>query len=155
MAKANPFFDFDPAKMPEFAKLPDYSKMLSDLKLPGVDMDTWMSVNKRSFEAMTAASQTAVQCAQAVAQRQGEILRQAMEGTGRAAKDMVAAGSPEEKAARQAELAKEAFAAAATNMRDLAEMVTKSTAEAFDTVTKRMTENLEEIRASLVRKQAK
>ena len=24
MAKANPFFDFDPAKMPEFAKLPDY-----------------------------------------------------------------------------------------------------------------------------------
>ena len=48
-----------------------------------------------------------------------------------------------------------AFAAAATNMRDLAEMVTKSTAEAFDTVTKRMTENLEEIRASLVRKQAK
>ena len=34
MAKANPFFDFDPAKMPEFAKLPDYSKMLSDLKLP-------------------------------------------------------------------------------------------------------------------------
>ena len=66
-----------------------------------------------------------------------------------------AAGSPEEKAARQAELAKEAFAAAATNMRDLAEMVTKSAAEAFDTVTKRMTENLEEIRASLVRKQAK
>ena len=49
----------------------------------------------------------------------------------------------------------EAFAAAGTNMRDLAEMVTKSTAEAFDTVTKRMTENLEEIRASLVRKQAK
>jgi phasin family protein len=152
MAKA---FDFDPTKMPEFGKLPDYTKIMSDFKFPGVDMETWMAMQRRNFDALTQAHHLAIQCAQSVAQRQGELFRQAMDEARRVTKDMTAAGSPEEKAARQAELAKEAFTVATANMRELAEMVTKSTNEAFDLISKRISDNLDEIKTALVKKQAK
>jgi phasin family protein len=155
MAKANPFFDFDPTKMPEFGKLPDYSKLLSEFKFPGLDMETWMSVQKRNFEALTAANQLAVQCAQSVAQRQTELLRQAIDEARRVTAEMTGTASPAQKAARQAELAKEAFTVATANMRELAVMVTKSSNEAFDVISKRVTESFDEIKAALDQKHDK
>ncbi len=154
MAKVNPF-DLDPSKMPEFGKLPDYSKIMSDFRFPGIDLETWMAVQKRNFEALSEANHLAVQCAQSVTQRQAALLRQTMEDVRRVTREMTASGSPEEKAARQAELAKEAFVVATTNMRELAEMVAKSTNEAFDVISKRVTESLDEIKDALAKKQAK
>src|SRR6266404_1802907 len=46
----------------------------------------------------------------------------------------------------RADLAKEGFEKALTNMRELAEMATKSQKEAFDVVRKRIEENVEGIR---------
>ena len=96
-----------------------------------------------------------MQCAQSVAQRQGELLRQTMEEARRVTQEMTAAGSPEEKAAKQADLAKEAFVLATTNMRELAEMVAKSNNEAFNVISKRITEGLDEIKSAMVKKPAK
>ena len=73
---------------------------------------------------------------QAVAKRQTEIFRQVMEESTAAMKSVMAAGSPEDKAARQTELTKEAFKRAIANMRELAEMVAKSQGEAFEVINK-------------------
>ena len=53
--------------------------------------------------------------------------------------------------AKQTELARKAFEQALANMRELAEMVSKSNTEAFAIINKRVTESLQELK-SLVAK---
>src|SRR5690348_7862510 len=110
----------------------DPRKMLGDFKMSGVDMEQLAASQRRNLEALTAANQLAVEGIQAVARRQSEILRQMMEEALHAVRDVMSAGSPEDKATRQTELMKEAFTRAISNMRELAEMVSKSQGEAFD-----------------------
>jgi phasin family protein len=149
MAKSgNPFGDFD------FSKMMDPSKMMGDFKVSGVDMDQVVASQRRNLEALTAANQLAVEGMQAIARRQAEILRQMMEEASQAMRDVMSAGSPEDKAARQTELAKEAFKRAISNMRELAEMVAKSQGEAFDVINKRVTDSLDEVKGLIAKKAA-
>lgn len=150
MAKPNnPFGDFD------FTKMMDPSKMMSDFKMSGVDMEKVVASQRRNLEALTAANQLAIEGMQAVAKRQAEIFRQVMEELSAAMKSVMAAGSPEDKAARQTELTKEAFKRAIANMRELAEMVAKSQGEAFEVINKRVTDSLDELRDTVSKKGAK
>ena len=142
----NPFGDFD------FSKMMDPSKMLGDFKMSGVDMEEVVSSQRRNLEALAAANQLAIEGMQAVAKRQAEIFRQVMEESTVAMKSVMAAGSPEDKAARQTELTKEAFKRAIANMRELAEMVAKSQGEAFEVINKRVTDNLDELRDTIAKK---
>src|SRR5690242_16910000 len=103
MARTNPFGDFD------FSKMIDASRLLGDLKVPGVDVEAVMASQRRNLEALSEANKLAVEGLQAVAKRQAEIFRQMMEETSQAMRDMMTAGSPEDKASRQAELVKEGF----------------------------------------------
>ncbi len=149
MAKpGNPFGDFD------FSKMMDASKMLGDFKVSGVDMEQLVASQRRNIEALTAANQLAVEGMQAIARRQTEILRQMMEEASHAARDVMAAGSPEDKAARQTELFKEAFKRGIANARELAEMVAKSQGEAFDVINKRVTDSLDEVKTLIAKKTA-
>jgi phasin family protein len=67
------------------------------------------------------------------------------------AQQLSSAGNPQEMTAKQAELARKAFEQALANMRELAEMVSKSNTEAFAIINKRVTESLQELK-SLVAK---
>jgi phasin family protein len=58
----------------------------------------------------------------------------------------VVAYAGQEAAKKRADLAKEGFEKALADMRELAEMATKSQKEAFDVVRKRIEENVEGIR---------
>lgn len=147
MKPNNPFGDFD------FSKMMDASKLMKDFKLPGVDVEAVVSSQRRNLEALTAANQLAIEGMQAVAKRQTEILRQMMEEASQAVRDVMAAGSPEDKAARQTELVKDAFKRAIGNMRELAEMVSKSQGEAFEVINKRVTDSLDEIKGAVAKKQ--
>ena len=146
MARPNPFGDFD------LTKMMDPSKLIGDFKVPGVDVDAVVSSQRRNLEALSQANQLAIEGMQAVARRQTEIFRQMMEEASQAMKDVMAAGSPEEKAGRQTELVKEAFKRAIGNMRELAEMVAKSQGEAFDVINKRVTESLDELKTVMAKK---
>ena len=145
----NPFGDFD------FSKMMDPSKLMGDFKVSGVDMEKVVSSQRRNLEALTAANQLAVEGMQAVARRQAEIFRQAMEESSAAMRAVMAAGSPEDKAARQTELTKEAFKRAIANMRELAEMVAKSQGEALEVINKRVTDSLDELRDTIGKKSGK
>lgn len=143
MAKNTPFFDID------VTKLMDISKLTADYKLPGVDMDQLLAAQRKNIEALTAANQLAFEGMQAVLRRQTEILRQSMEQASSMVTELMAAGAPEEKVAKNAELAKVAFEKALANMRELAEMVAKSNAEAAEVISKRVSESLDELKAAV------
>ncbi|CAK0753565.1 Phasin family protein [uncultured Gammaproteobacteria bacterium] len=133
----------------------DVSKMMSEFKIPGVDVDAIMASQRRNIEAVTAANQLAIEGMQAVVRRQAEILRQTMEETGSMMTEMMSVGSPEVKVTKQAELVKTAFEKALSNMKELAEMVAKSNTEAANVISKRVSESLGELKGSMANAVAK
>jgi phasin family protein len=67
-------------------------------------------------------------------------------------REVMAAGSPEEKAAKQTEIVKDAFQRAVVNMRELAELVAKSQTDAMEVVQKRVADSLDEIKTVIAKK---
>ena len=143
--QTNPFANID------FSSF-DASKMMSDLKLSGVDMQALLAAQRKNIEALTAANQLVVQGMQNVAKRQSEILAQAMAEVATAAQQLASAGSPQERTAKQTELSQRAFEKALANMRELAEMISQSNTQAFEVVNQRVSESLEDLK-NLVSKQ--
>jgi phasin family protein len=133
--------DFDPTKMVD-----ELSKMMKQYNLPNVDMDSIVAGRKKDLEALTAANRVAFEGLQAVAKRQGEILQETMGEASKVVDALSKAGSPQDVAAKQAEIAKEGFEKALSNMRELAEMVTKANQEATSTINARISASLDEIK---------
>lgn len=147
---ADPFFNFDITKMmSDFdpTKIADeFSKMVSQYQLPGVDTDALVASQRRNVEALTSANRAAFEGVQAVAKRQAEILQETMNEVAGAVDAIAKAGSPQNAAAKQAELAKEGFEKALANMRELAEMVSKANQEATSAINTRIAESLDEVK---------
>ncbi|GEO80308.1 phasin family protein [Pararhodospirillum oryzae] len=135
------------AKQPETFFDFDFAKYFSDFKVPGLDVDTLVNSQRRNFEALTHVNKTALDGMQAIFKRQVEILRQAMDEAAEAARDLSKADTPQDKMARQTELAREAFEKAISNMRELMEMATKSNGEVFDLMNNRVSQVMDEMRA--------
>jgi len=141
-SSGNPFLEFD------------ISKVLGEYKVPGVDVEAMMAAQRKNIEAVTAANQLAIEGLQAVIRRQAEIVRASVEEASSYVNQVVAAGTPEEKAAKQAELVKAAFEKSLANARELAELVAKSNNEAAEVLSKRVSESLDELKSSLAKVQA-
>jgi len=149
MAKSNPFFDV--SKFGDMSKFTDVSKLISEFKVPGLGVESVLASQQKNIQALTAANQLAFEGFQAVARRQSEIVRQSIEQTTAIVAELLAAGSPEDKVAKQADLVKSAFEKALANTRELAELVTKSNTEAADVINKRVSESLEELKATVAK----
>jgi phasin family protein len=126
----------DFGKMPNF----DFTKLMSDFKLPGVDLATIMDREKKNIEALTKANRVAFQGWQALVHRQAEILQDSI-------KRAVDTVQGEDAGTRRMDLAAHAFETALSNMRELAEMAAKSQKETFDIIRKRVEDNLAALRA--------
>lgn len=124
----------------------DVQKIMGEFRIPNVDVDAVVAAQKKNIEALTSANQLAVEGMQAIARRQSEILRQTVEELQRNTQALMENGAPEAKVTKTTELTKTAFEKAIANMKELSEMVTKSNAEAFDVINKRVAESLDEIR---------
>ncbi len=129
----------------------DLTKMMADFRMPGVDVDGLMSSQRKNLEALTTANRLVVEGMQAIARRQTEIFRQMMDESTSAMKGMMSGANKEDAAAKQADMAKDAFQRAVTNMRELAEMIAKSNGEAFDIINRRVSESLDEIKSTVVK----
>jgi phasin family protein len=127
----------------------DFSKVLGEFKLPGVDVDAVLQAQRKNIEALTAANRTAAEGVQAFARRQGEILRQNLAELQAQFSSVAAPGAPEEKLAKQTELAKAAFEKAITDMKELAELLAKSNTEAAEIVSKRVSASFDELKTVL------
>jgi phasin family protein len=129
----------------------DFTKMFSEFKIPGFDMQSLVATQRRNIEAVNTANQLAVEGIQAVLRRQTEIMKSMVEESSTVLREMMAQGAPEQKIAQQTELVKTAFEKALGNLRELTEMVAKSNTEAADVLTKRIGESLTELKGSLQR----
>lgn len=145
----SPFGDFD------VSKFFNPTKLFSDLKFNGFDVEAVMAGQRRNIEAFTAANQAALECFQTLAKRQAEMVRQSVDETNKAVKELFAAGSPEEKAARHADLTKAAFERAVSNTRELTQLVARSQSEAIDVINKRVAESLDEVKGLIAKPNGK
>jgi phasin family protein len=123
----------------------DVGKAFAGFNLPGLDAESVMATQRKNLEAFTQANQLAVEGVQAVTRRQVEIAREAFEGASAAMREFAQPSAPEDRIAKHAELAKQAFEKGLANAREIAELFTKANVEAFDVISKRVSESLNEI----------
>jgi phasin family protein len=90
--------------------------------------------------------------ASGIANKQKEIFEAAMKDMAEMAQSYKPGGNPQDVMAKQAEFARKAMEAAIANTKDIAELVQKSSTEAFKIVQDRMKESYEEIRTSVEKK---
>jgi phasin family protein len=124
----------------------DVGKAFAGFTFPGLDIESLAAAQRKNIEAFTQANQLAVEGAQAVARRQVEIARQALDEASAILREWTQPGAPEERIAKNAELAKTAFEKGIANARELAELFTKANTEAFNVINKRVAEGFEELR---------
>jgi phasin family protein len=116
--------------------------------MPGVDSSALMESQRRNLEAFAEINRIAFEGTRAIMQRQAEILRQATEEVTKLVRDLSKPGKPEDALAKQAELAKQAYESCLANMRELAEMSTKSNTQAAELFNHRVTDGLEELKGA-------
>jgi len=121
----------DFGKMPSF----DFTKLMKDFELPGVDLAAIMDRERKNIEALTEANRVAFEGWQALVRRQAEILQESI-------KRAVGTVQGEDAGTKRMDMAAHAFETTLANMRELTEMAVKSQTEAFDIIRKRVGENL-------------
>jgi len=136
----NPFADFD------------FSKIAGQFNFPVVGVETLVETSRKNFAAMTTASTAAVELVKTIAQRQGDMVRAAMEDFSKHGSEVLAAATIEEKAAKQIDFAKKSYDAATANTKELADLYTKGQTEAFETLSARVAELTEEVKAAIAAK---
>ena len=128
----------------------DYSKAFANGK-GFFDIDGVVAAQKKNFEVLTAANQVAFEGVKAVAQRQAEIARKAVEDFSKVAKELAEPTSAEEKLVKQAEITKAGFEQAVSNLREITDLVQKSGEEVADLIQGRFVAQIDEVKAAIAK----
>ena len=136
----NPFADFD------------FTKIAGDFKFPMVNVESAVETGRKNFAAMTSVSTAAAETIKTIATRQGDMFRAAMEDLSKHGSEVLAAATVEEKIAKQIDFAKKGYDLAVANTKELADLYTKSHTEAFETLSARVAELTEEVKAAIAAK---
>ena len=124
----------------------DMMRMLSEFRLPAMpDLEALASSQRRNLEALSQANRVALEGAQAIARRHMEILQQGLTELTQSLQSL-SAQDPQGSAAKQAELMKTSYEKAVANMKELADLIQKSSGEALSVLNKRFAEAMDEIR---------
>ncbi len=136
----NPFTDFD------------FTKFTGEFKFPMVNVETLVESNRKNLAAMTTASTSAVESLKTIAQRQGDMIRAAMEDLSKHGSEVLAAATIEEKAAKQIDFAKKSYDLALANAKELGDLYAKGQTEAFNAINERIAELTDEVKAAIAKK---
>ena len=136
---------FPPKSMADFG---EFGKLFAGMKLPATpDMEAFIAASRRNIETLTAANRVALEGAQAVARRHMEIMQQSMGELTEAVRAMSSMDAPQAKAAKQAELLKNAYERAVSNLKEIGDLIQHSNAEAVKLLNTRFVEALDEVKA--------
>jgi phasin family protein len=138
----NTFQNFSMGNMAELTKMP---------KLDGVDWQALMESQKKNMEACAAAHLTMRDSWQQLAKRQGEIFRETLQAVAKLTTDLMETGTPEEKMARQVDIAKQAYDILGKHMREFATASANGQAEALDLVSARVQASLDELKENALK----
>ena len=136
----NPFADFD------------FTKIAADFKMPSMNIESFVETGRKNFAALTAANTSAVESIKAIAQRQGDMVRAAMEDLSKHGSEVLAAATVEEKAAKQIDFVKKSYEAAMANSKELADLYSTGHTEALTALSQRVSELTEEVKAAIAKK---
>jgi phasin family protein len=126
----------------------DFGKAFAGFTLPGFDVESILAYQRRNIEALTQANQLAAEGFQAVARRQVELAREAIDEASALVRDIVQPIAPEARVAKNAEIVKSTFERGLAHARELTLTLAKANTEAFDVITKRVAEGLDEIKTT-------
>jgi hypothetical protein len=120
----------------------DFTKIIERFKVPGVDLSALAESGRKDMEALVEANKAAYQGLQALARKQSEMLTEAMH------KIQEAASQASGKAAgpKPAQMAHEVYHKTLADMKELADIVRSSQAQAMTRVTDRAIEHLQELK---------
>ena len=127
----------------------EFEKFIKQMQLPGIDMEAMTEAYRKNLETLAAATRASNEGMQAVVRRQTEIVKDTLEQIRVATSELATAKDPKEAGDRQAEIARKAFEKAFANMKELAELMTKSNNESLEIIRTRMNEGLHEIESML------
>lgn len=136
----NPFADFD------------FSKFSSEFKLPVVNVETVVETTRKNFATLTSVNTAAVESMKAIAQRQGDMLRTALEDFSKHGSEVLAAATVEEKAAKQIDFVKKTYESAVANSKELADLYSKGQTDALKALSERVAELTEEVKTAIAKK---
>ena len=126
----------------------DFTKYFADMKLPALpDLEVFLTANRKNLETLSAANRVALEGAQAVARRHMEIVQSSMTELTQAMQAMAGTDTPQAKAAKQAELLKQAYQHAVAHMKELGDLIQQSNAEALSLINQRFIEAMDEVKA--------
>jgi phasin family protein len=128
---------------------PDMAKYFASLKVPSLpEVAALMETHKRNLAALAAANKLIFEGAQAITQRQVEVIRRQVTDVTEAAKLLAAPGDAQARAGRQAELMKQAYESVA-DLKEVEDLLRKSSAEALELVHHRFVEAMDEVKAAV------
>ena len=130
----------------------DPMRLLSEMRLPMMDVQALADAQRRNLEALSAANRVALEGAQAVARRHMEILQQSMAEMTDAVRGATS-GTPQDQATKQAEMLKSSYEKAVTNMKELADLIQKSNSEALTVLNRRFSDAMDEVRGLVAKKE--
>jgi phasin family protein len=124
------------------------TEMLASMKFPFMfDMAALLAAHCRNMEAITAANRIVREGVQAVARRNLEIMRQAIDGISERMQTMGSPECPRDRAMRQTESAIKAYEDTTANMRELGETIQHANAEAMKVLGRRFAEATDEVKS--------
>jgi phasin family protein len=128
----------------------EYLKLFKQFKLPTFDTSAVLESRRKDFEALATANTTALQGLQALGQKQTEIVNAAMTRLqSLVAQQNAAAGKPAAASAagEATQQASKAWQTALGDVRELAETAYRVPADSFAVISRRVAENVEELKA--------
>ncbi|OAJ55071.1 chemotaxis protein [Paraburkholderia ginsengiterrae] len=125
----------------------EYTKVLGQFKLPGVDVAALLATRRKDIEALAEANTTALAGVQSLASKQAEILRTTMAELQTLVTRLTPAGG--QTAANTGEVVQQALHKALADMQELADTAYRAQTDSFAVVTKRVAEHVEELKSLL------
>ena len=131
----------------------DFSKIFDGFKFPTIDFASAAETSQKNFAAMTAMNTAAFGSITTIAQRRGEMMGTVLEDFIKHGSEMMAAGTLQEKTARQIDFTKKSYDAAIAHTKELAELYTKSQAETLAAIQDRVSALSEEVKTAITKKE--
>lgn len=125
--------------------LAEYIKLIQQFKLPGIDASAILESRRKDIEALAAANTTALTGMQSLGQKQMEILTATMTQL----QSLVTQQSGTETRPGAGEAVQQVLHKALADMQELAETAYRDQSDSYAAISKRVAENVEELKAIL------
>lgn len=119
------------------------SNAFNDMFKNSWDFSGAAEIQRRNAEAFAEAGQTMFENSQAIARRSAEVAQDNVQHAMEASKEIFS-GNPEAAFSKQADFTRDMFESNLANMREMIEIATKSSFEAFDVINQRTAESMQE-----------